>query len=86
MWKGAEMAYTVILHIAGEPSIVGEIEELPKPTDTLMVVSNPRLRDGKDLHYLEHNVVKVIWPIEKLSLIEVLESEEQENLIGFVRE
>jgi hypothetical protein len=80
------MAYTVILHIAGEPSIVGEIEELPKPTDTLMVVSNPRLRDGKDLHYLEHNVVKVIWPIEKLSLIEVLESEEEENLIGFVRE
>ena len=80
------MAYTVILHIAGEASIVGEIEELPKPTDTLMVVNNPRLRDGKDLHYLEHNVVKVIWPIEKLSLIEVLESEEEENLIGFVRE
>ncbi|MGE5641539.1 MAG: hypothetical protein ACM3Y8_00885 [Byssovorax cruenta] len=80
------MAYTVILHIAGEPSIVGEIEEMPKPTDTLMVVSNPRLRDGKDIHYLEHNVVKVIWPIEKLSLIEVLESEEEENLIGFVRE
>ena len=26
------MAYTVILHIAGEPSIVGEIEELPKTT------------------------------------------------------
>lgn len=80
------MPYTVILHISGEPSIVGEVEELPKPSDTLMVVSNPRLRDGKDLHYLEHNVTKVIWPVEKLSLIEVLESEEEENLIGFVRE
>lgn len=80
------MPYTVILHITGEPSIVGEVEELPKPSDTLMVVSNPRLRDGKDLHYLEHNVTKVIWPVEKLSLIEVLESEEEENLIGFVRE
>ena len=80
------MAYTIILHISGETAIAGEIEEMPKPTDTLMVVSNPRLRDGKDIHYLEHNVVKVIWPIEKLSLIEVLESEEEENLIGFVRE
>lgn len=80
------MPHTVILHIAGEPSIVGEVEELPKATDTLMVVSNPRLRDGKDIHYLEHNVVKVIWPVDKLSLIEVLESEEEENLIGFVRE
>ena len=80
------MSYTVILHIAGEPSIVGEVEELPKPTDTLLTVSNPRLRDGKDIHYLEHNVVKVIWPVDKVSLIEVLESEEEENLIGFVRE
>jgi len=80
------MAYSVILHIAGEAAVLGEIEELPKPTDTLVTVSNPRLRDGKDLHYLEHNVVKVIWPIDKIGLIEILESEEEENLIGFVRE
>lgn len=80
------MPHTVILHISGEPSIVGEVEDLPKTTDTLVVVSNPRLRDGKDIHYLEHNVVKVIWPVYKLTLIEVLESEEEENLIGFVRE
>jgi hypothetical protein len=80
------MAYSVILHIAGEPSVLGELEELPKPTDTLITVSNPRQRDGKDIHYLEHNVVKVIWPVDKITLIEVLESEDEENLIGFVRE
>ena len=80
------MAYSVILHISGEPSIVGEIDELPKLNDTLIIVSNPRLRDGKDIHYLEHNVVKVIWPLSKITLIEILESEEEENLIGFVRE
>ena len=80
------MAYSVILHVPGEPSILGEIEELPKPTDTLLAVSNPRLRDGKDIHYLEHNVVKVIWPMDKITLIEILESEEEEQLIGFVRE
>ena len=80
------MAYSVILHISGEPSIIGEVDELPKPTDTLLIVSNPRLRDGKDIHYLEHNVVKVIWPVDKIALIEVLESEDEEHLIGFVRE
>jgi hypothetical protein len=80
------MAYSVILHVAGESSILGEIEELPKSTDTIITVSNPRMRDGKDIHYLEHNVVKVIWPIDKLTLIEILESEEEESLIGFVRE
>lgn len=80
------MAYSIILHVAGESAIVGEIEELPKNTDTIITVSNPRLRDGKDIHYIEPNVVKVIWPLTKIALIEVLESEEEENLIGFVRE
>lgn len=80
------MAYTVILHIAGENAVSGEIEELPKPTDTILVVSNPRSRDGKDLHYLESNVVKVIWPIAKLTLIEILQGQEEEKIIGFVRE
>ena len=80
------MAYSVILHISGEPSILGEVDDLPKPTDTLIIVSNPRLRDGKDIHYLEHNVVKVIWPVDKITLIEILESEDEEHLIGFVRE
>jgi len=80
------MAYSIILHIPGEPAILGEVEELPKPSDTLITVSNPRQRDGKDIHYLEHNVVKVIWPVDKLTLIEILESEEEEHLIGFVRE
>lgn len=80
------MPYTVILHLSGETPIVGEVDELPKPTDTIITVSNPRQRDGKDLHYLERNVVKVIWPLDKLTLIEVLASEEEEKIIGFVRE
>ena len=80
------MAYSIILHVAGEPSIIGEVDELPKLTDTLIVVSNPRLKDGKDLHYLESNVTKVIWPIDKISLIEIMGAEDEEHIIGFVRE
>jgi hypothetical protein len=30
------MAYSVIIHISGETSVAGEIEELPKPTDTIL--------------------------------------------------
>ena len=52
----------------------------------VITVSHPRLRDGKDIHYLEHNVVKVIWPVDNITLIEILESEDEEHLIGFVRE
>jgi len=80
------MAHTIVLHISGEPSIVGEVDDLPKASDTIITVSNPRLRDGKDVHYLEANVVKVIWPLVQVALIEVLADEAEENLIGFVRE
>jgi hypothetical protein len=80
------MPYSVLLHVAGETAILGEIEELPKPADNIIVVSNPRQRDGKDLHYIDSNVVKVIWPLAKVSFIEILESADEEKIIGFVRE
>ena len=80
------MPYSVILHIAGESSVIGEVDELPSLTDNIIIVNNPRLKDGKDLHYLEHNVVQVIWPINRINLIEVLESADEDHIIGFVRE
>ena len=80
------MAYTIILHIPGDLPVLGEVDELPKPTDINVIVANPRQRDGKDLHYLEANVVKVIFPLTRVNLIEILESQEEEKIIGFVRE
>jgi hypothetical protein len=50
------------------------------------VVLNPRTKDGKDLHYLDHAAVKVIWLLAKVSFIEVLGDSEDEKIIGFVRE
>lgn len=80
------MAYSVILHVTGETAILGEVDELPKPADSLITISNPRQRDGKDLHYINNNVVRVIWPIAKINFIEILESADEEKIIGFVRE
>jgi hypothetical protein len=80
------MSYSVILHVAGEVAVLGEVEELPKPTDNIIIVSNPRQRDGKDLHYVSNNVVRVIWPIAKVNFIEIMENAEEEKIIGFVRE
>jgi hypothetical protein len=80
------MANTVIIHISNEDPVVGEVEELPTPADTLITVTNPRRRDGKDVHYLSSDIIKVIWPIVQISFIEVLPSEGEERIIGFVRE
>jgi len=80
------MPHSIILHISGETAIAGEIEELPKPTDTIILIMNPRQKDGKDLHYLDNNVTKVIWPLAKVSFIEILEGTGEEKIIGFVRD
>jgi hypothetical protein len=78
--------YTVILHILNADPVVGEVEELPNPSDNILVLSNPRMRDGKDVPYLAENVVTIIWPLDKLNFIEVMAGKEEEEIIGFVRE
>lgn len=80
------MTYTVILHILNADPVVGEIEELPNPADTILILNNPRMRDGKDVPYLAENAVSVIWPLDKLNFVEILTGKEEEEIIGFVRE
>jgi hypothetical protein len=80
------MANTVIIHLSNEDPIVGEVDELPAADDTVIAVTNPRRRDGKDVQYLSGDIIKVIWPIAQISFIEVLPSEGEERIIGFVRE
>lgn len=81
------MTITILMHLAGEAEpVVGELEALPEPAATTVLVTNPRQRDGKDLRYLAPGVVSVIWPIAKVSFIELMPSGEEEELVSFVRE
>ena len=80
------MPNTIIIHISNEDPIVGEVDNLPGASDTLIVVNSPRRRDGKDIQYLSNDVIKVIWPLNQISFIEVIPSEGEERIIGFVRE
>ncbi len=80
------MPISIVLHIQNEEAVIGEVDELPSPTDLLLTVTNPRRVDGKDLHYLTENVVTVIWPVHRLNFIEILPNKEEEEIIGFVRE
>jgi hypothetical protein len=77
---------TVIIHMMNEDPVLGEIDALPNPQDNLIILKNPRQRDGKDLRNLEVNVTVAIWPLFRISLIEVMSSGEEEKIITFVRE
>jgi hypothetical protein len=77
---------TVLIHITNEDPVLGEIEQLPGPSDQSILVKNPRRRDGKDLPFLQANVTDVIWPIIRISFIELIPGNDEEQIIGFVRE
>ncbi len=77
---------SILIHVMNEDPVVGEVENLPCPGDALVIVKNPRRRDGKDLHYLDANVSTVIWPVSRINFIEVMPTAEEEDIISFVRE
>ena len=77
---------TVIVHIQNEEPVLCEVDELPDPTHQVIVVHNPRRRDGQDIHYIDDDVMTIIFPWHRINFVQVLPSAEAEDVIGFVRE
>jgi hypothetical protein len=77
---------TVLVHIMNDDPVLGEMETLPNPQDNLLILKNPRRRDGKDMTNLELNVSTVIWPYIRINFIEVMPTGEEEEIITFIRE
>ena len=80
------MSFTTIVHITNEEPILCEVEQLPDPTDQVVIINNPRRRDGKELPFLEDDVSLMIIPWHRINFIQVLPSAESEEVITFVRE
>jgi hypothetical protein len=80
------MSVPVIVHISNEDPVVCDLDKLPDPGDLVVIIHNPRRRDGKDLHYLEDDVSTIIVPWSRINFIQVLPSAEIEEIIGIVRD
>jgi hypothetical protein len=80
------MSITTIVHITNEEPILCEVEQLPNAADQVVIINNPRRRDGKELMFLEDDVALIIIPWHRINFIQVLPSAETEEVITFVRE
>ncbi|MBN1287793.1 MAG: hypothetical protein JXB47_20505 [Anaerolineae bacterium] len=78
--------HSLLLHIANEEPIMIDVEKMPEPTDTCIVGMNPRKRDGKEVHYILAEVTTVIFPWHRVTFVEVMPGEEEEEILSFVRE
>jgi hypothetical protein len=81
------MAQTVIVHLMNEDPVMAEVERMPEPDDTNIVVLYPRRTDGKPVQYLSDGASMVIFPLHRVSSIEVMGEEwVREEEITFYRE
>lgn len=80
------MAFEVIIHIQNEDPIVADMDTLPDPTHYSVIVTNPRRRDGRPLHYITEGATAFIFPWTRINFIEVMEAEKVEEIVEFFRE
>ncbi len=77
---------SLIVHINNEDAVVCEMEEMPDPNSAFILLLNPRLRDGGDLHYLDEHVTSMMVPWHRINFVQILPGAETEDVIGFVRD
>ena len=80
------MPHTVLVHVLNEEAVVGEVEHIPEPTDQVLIVSNLRYRDGREVSYLLPETNTVVYPWVRIHCVEILPSGEKEEIVSFVRE
>jgi hypothetical protein len=80
------MVYRIQVHVAGDDPVVLEVEDLPNPSDQFVMGMNPQRRDGKEVPYILREVNQVIFPWWRINFVQILPSEEAEDVMTFVRE
>jgi hypothetical protein len=80
------MSYRIQVHIAGDDPVILDVDELPKADDTCVIGTNPQRRDQKEVAYILREVNQVIFPMWRINFIQVLPSEQAEEIPTFVRE
>ena len=78
---------SIVAHVTNEDPFLAEVQELPKSTDTCVEFFNPRSRDGKSLRYASPGMSSMIFPMHRVSFIEVMANEEERaQVVEFFRE
>jgi hypothetical protein len=71
--------YTILLHVPDSPEpIKAEVDELPDPTSSCLLIKNPRTRSEKEIHGLEDGVTMLIYPWWRINYIQVLPSGDEQ--------
>lgn len=69
---------TLLVHINNADPVKIDVEEMPGATDSLLIGKNPRERTDKEVTWIDEGVTTIIFPLWRITFIEVLPSPEDE--------
>ena len=75
------MSYTVLIHVANAEAVMAEIDDLPDPSSSFLLCTNPRLKDGKPVNYIDADATRIVFPWHRVSFLEIYPSEEDQTEI-----
>jgi hypothetical protein len=66
------MTIRAIIHIVGEDAILGDLDGLPDPTHSYILVRNLRKKDGKPLTYVSEEATAFLYAWSRITFIELM--------------
>ncbi|HEX3053284.1 MAG TPA: hypothetical protein VHP83_21680 [Aggregatilineaceae bacterium] len=78
--------HTLLIHVSNEEPILAEVEELPEPSDLAILCMNPRRRDGKDLHYVQQDVQRIMVPWWRINFLEIMPEGDEDEIVAFYKD
>jgi hypothetical protein len=74
------MPHVLFIHLNNADPLLMDCDELPKASDNMVIGRNPRRKDNKDVTFIEANVQVVMFPMSRISFIEVMPTGEDEEI------
>lgn len=63
---------TLLLHVSNSEPIKLDVDDMPHPSDVMIVGKNPRDRKDREVDWLDEGVITVMFPWSRINLIQVL--------------
>lgn len=70
---------SLLVHLANSEPIKLDVDEMPKPTDQILIGRNPRDNVDREVHWIEENVRMIILPWWRINYIQVLPAEDDQE-------
>ncbi len=63
---------TLLLHISNSEPVKIDVEDLPHPSDMMILGRNPRDRKDKEVDWLDEGVTTVMFPWSRINFIQIM--------------